>query len=51
MESVFANQLRYEKIRDNQQKKQGLNHRDNYVENNKSRIFAPIQTVNSFIYF
>lgn len=48
--AVFVNQLRYEKIRDNQKKKATDNHRDNYTHYNKSNIFNPIKNVRiSFI--
>lgn len=43
--AVFANQLRYEKILDNQKKNTTSHHRDKYAEHNRSNIFTPIPTV------
>ena len=46
MESpIFVNLLRFEKTKDKEKRVVSQNHRDNYTENNKSRIFTPLITV------
>ena len=49
MESaIFANQMKFEKTKNNEKKKVTNNSRDNYAEYNRSSIFTPIIPIVNF---